>query len=69
MSNERIDIRVSGPNALASEYKRYDVGGRGDLRVSYISHETGAAGLNGVYGAGFTEELPRLVHSKASSAD
>jgi hypothetical protein len=66
---DKIDQRISRPNALASQYQRDEIGARGDLRVSYITHETGAAGMHGVFGLGFTEQLPSLVQSKVRPLD
>jgi hypothetical protein len=68
MSRDRIDQRITGPNALASQYKGDDIGPGGDLCVSYVSNETGAVGLRGVFGFGFTEQLPSLIQSETGAA-
>jgi hypothetical protein len=69
MPREIIDERISGPNALASQYQRDYIGSGGNLRVSYVTNETGARGLHGVFGSGFTEQLPGLVQSQLSSGN
>ena len=66
LPNESVEVRVSGPNALISQYKRDDIGSGWDLHVSYVNHETGAKGLHGVFGSGFTEQLPSLLRAEPS---
>ena len=48
-------------NCLASEYQREYLGALGNDQVTYVSNQAEGQRVRGVFGAGFSEELPSLI--------
>lgn len=67
--NMKIDERISGPNALTSEYQRDDICAERNLNVSYVTHDTGSKSMGRIFGTGFTEELPRLARANVRAGN
>jgi hypothetical protein len=64
-----IDQRMSKPNALALQYQRDNIGASGDLHVNYVGSHSDGHRVRGIFGAGFTEELPSLVRAEICSGN
>ena len=58
MSDRVIDIQVSKPNALRRKYERDDVGAGRNSRVLNRVDDSGGQCTGGIFGPGFSEELP-----------
>jgi hypothetical protein len=56
-------------NCLASEYQREYLGAWRNDQVSYVSNNSDRSGVRGVFGAGFSEELPGLIVRQTSPLD
>jgi hypothetical protein len=61
MSLDKIDVRVSGPNALSREYERHDVRTGWKRRVANLLDDASSERFVSIFGAGFSEELPRTT--------
>ena len=61
MTQQTIDVRVSGPNALWVEDKGHDVGAGGDSRIGDLVNDTHGESLGSIFGPGFSEKLPRTT--------
>ena len=61
MTQQPIDVRVSGPNALWVEDKGHDVGAGGDAGISNVVNDANGESLGGIFGPGFSKELPRAA--------
>lgn len=58
-----INELVLGPYASGVEYERDHVSSSGDSDVANLVHDSAIKGLGCIFGAGFSEELPRLCTS------
>lgn len=56
-------------NCLASEYQREYLGAGRNDEVTYVSNNAHGHGVRGVFGAGFSEELPSLIVRQTSPLD